>query len=188
MFALPLLLNFWADLALLTPASLAVALQSYSALSLSASLTTYLLNINYNLGHITAARTLSSVIEFSSTNHHARGCFPPLQSRPRPFGRAHPRRHHGIDLVVRHPIARDDFALPHSINVSESRIFTLHCHHPVFHPPRSLAPRSLDLQSRRPNHRAGFRLTSMEGGILGCRDGIRQCGRVWLLGDHRDSP
>ena len=49
------------------PASLAIAIQSYSVLALSASLTTYLLNIHYTLGPITAARSLSSVIEFSST-------------------------------------------------------------------------------------------------------------------------
>ena len=48
------------------PASLAIAIQSYSVLALSASLTTYLLNIHYTLRSITTARSLNSIIEFSS--------------------------------------------------------------------------------------------------------------------------
>lgn len=47
-------------------ASLAMALQSYSVLSLSASMTTYLLSIHYTLAPITLARTISSVIELTS--------------------------------------------------------------------------------------------------------------------------
>ncbi|RQM07793.1 hypothetical protein DH86_00000675, partial [Scytalidium sp. 3C] len=46
--------------------SLAMALQSYSVLSLSASMTTYLLSIHYTLAPITLARTISSVIELTS--------------------------------------------------------------------------------------------------------------------------
>ena len=47
--------------------SLALALQPLSVLTLSASMTTYLLNAHYSLSIITAARTFSTGVEISST-------------------------------------------------------------------------------------------------------------------------
>ncbi|KAG0133807.1 Ferroporti-1, partial [Tuber indicum] len=47
--------------------SLSIALHSLSVLSLSASMTTYLLSVHYTLPLITLARTFSSVVELSST-------------------------------------------------------------------------------------------------------------------------
>ncbi len=49
------------------PASLSAALQSFSVLSLSGPMTTYLLNRQYSLSIITTARTSISVIEIGST-------------------------------------------------------------------------------------------------------------------------
>lgn len=56
-----------AQFGLTAPASLSAALQSFSVLSLSGPMTTYLLTRHYSLSLITTARTATSAIEIGST-------------------------------------------------------------------------------------------------------------------------